>query len=452
MMRRNSHGMRSGSDNRHRSRQDALYLVVLVLVGLSIAVIAHMSVAAYIANPVADLRGNVDWGYLNRGLDRVHSFRDTARWWTGTWCGEVPFWRPLTSYVFWAMRLLWPPEYMLPRQIVSVALHLCFTAMAGVFLWKLTRRRWLTLVAVWLFAGLRFPPVSPFFGHIASVGDVLADPKNFPDPLVGVCILASLLCIMSGRWIAGVIAAAVSVGVKEIGFTTWPLAVIALAWIHRDQVFAAGGVRYAVKSIRRNWFSVAVWLLALGLLILVRYRAVGFGYNCGTNGAWFWRALAYFGGPVGAELVTRDFSPPLAAGLLFTVATGFRKASLLTKLFAVLVALTLVSLFDAHLQHTPWDVAAARLFIYRPNPPMIGICLFWLLVAREARRDWRTVVLGGVMCFVAAAPSFVVTQALDHARYTASFFMEIVVAAALCRSARALWERFVPRPVGERPS
>lgn len=425
-------------------------MATTVIVCAGILFIAQISLSPYIANPVADLRGNVDWGYLNRGLERIHSFRDTARWWTGTWCGEVPFWRPLTSYVFWAMRLLWPPEHMLPRQIVAVALHLCFTAIAGVFLWRFTRRPWLTLVAVWLFAGLRLWPVSPFFGNAASVGDVLTDPKNFPDPLVGICILASLLFTVSGRWIAGLIAAAVSVAVKEIGFTTWPLAVIALAWVHRDRVLAAGGLSYAISGIRRNRLPVTVWLVVLALLIVVHYRAVGIGYNCGTNGAWFWRALAYFGGPIGAELVTRDFSPPAVAALLFAAIMGFRRTSLLPKFIAVLAALAVGTAIDAHLQRTAWDVAAARLLIYRPNPAMIGICLFWLLVAWEARRDWRTVVLGAAMCFVAAAPSWMVAQALDHTRYLASFFMEIAVAAAVCRSARAVSGYLAPRSAEER--
>ena len=442
--------MPSDPKKRRQSRQGTLYVAGLVFVGLSIAVIAYIALAAYIADPVVDLRGNVDWGYLNTGLDRIHSFRDTARWWTGTWCGEVPFWRPLTSYVFWAMRLLWPPEYMLPRQIISVALHLCFIAMAGVFLWRLTRRPWLTLVAVWLFAGLRLPPVSSFFGHAASVGDVLTDPKNFPDPLVGICILASLLFTVSGRWIAGLIAAAVSVGVKEIGFTTWPLAVIALAWVHRDRVFAAGGLSHAINGIRRNRLPIAVWLLVLAVLIAVHYRAVGIGYNCGTNGAWFWRALAYFGGPIGAELVTRDFSPPIAAGLLFAAIIGFRKTSLLPRFSAVLAALAVGIAIDAHLQRIAWDVAACRMLTYKLNLRMILIGLFWLLVAWEARRDWRTVVLGAAMCFVAAGPSWMVAQALDHTRYLASFFMEIAVAAALCRSARALSEYSCPRLVRKR--
>ncbi|MCX6376720.1 MAG: hypothetical protein NTU88_11930, partial [Armatimonadetes bacterium] len=135
--------MPSDPKKRRQSRQDTLYFAGLVLVILSVGLVGYLALMPYIANPVVDLSHDVDWTCLNLGLHRIHGFGDTGRWWTGMWCGEVPFWRPLTSYVFWAMRLLWPPECMLPRELVLLAAHLAFVAAAGVLLWKLTRRRWL---------------------------------------------------------------------------------------------------------------------------------------------------------------------------------------------------------------------------------------------------------------------------------------------------------------------
>src|SRR5262249_45043011 len=45
---------------------------------------------------------DLDVMLLRGGLFKARHFRDTLSWWTGTWVGQVPFYRPLTSYLFWA--------------------------------------------------------------------------------------------------------------------------------------------------------------------------------------------------------------------------------------------------------------------------------------------------------------------------------------------------------------
>ncbi|MDI6828329.1 MAG: hypothetical protein QME62_07600, partial [Armatimonadota bacterium] len=55
---------------------------------------------------------------------------------------------------------------------------------------------------------------------------------------------------------------------------------------------------------------------------------------------------------------------------------------------------------------------------------------FW--AAWEARRDWKTVVLGFAMAVASSAPSFLVTQAIAHTRYIATLFLSMVPAAAIC--------------------
>lgn len=426
-------------------RHDWLFAVAVLFAGLTIGYLLADMIGPYWARPVVDLRGNIDWGYLNRGLSRVHNFRDTARWWTGTWCGEVPFWRPLTSYVFWVMKLVWRPEYMLPREFVLIALHLCFIGLSALLLWRLTHRKWLVVLAVWLFSGIRPYPMTSFFGICGAVVDVLSDPKNIVDPLAGIPMIASLLLLVSGRWKAALIAAAVSVGFKETGFVTWPLALITLAWMHRDKVLACGGIGYAVRCARKNLLPVAAWLFMLGVLAVIHLAAVGLGYNCGTNGAWQWRAMAYFGGPIGAQLAIRDFGPPIVALLLFVYLMVSRGLSLLPRFFGALAALAIGIIIDSHIQRISWDVSAVRLMVYSPDLKSIIVGVVWLMVAWEARRDWRIVVLSAAACFVAAAPSWMAAQVQEHARYLASLFMEVVVSASLCASVRAL-SRYCRRP------
>ena len=45
---------------------------------------------------------DLDTWLIHGGLVKAPRFRDTLRWWTGTWAGQVPFYRPIPSMVFWA--------------------------------------------------------------------------------------------------------------------------------------------------------------------------------------------------------------------------------------------------------------------------------------------------------------------------------------------------------------
>ena len=411
--------------------QRFIFPTAVVLVVVSVGLMAWSALSFFVANPVLDMSYSDDWGYLNGGLEKVHSFKETASWWTGTWCGLVPFWRPLTSYVFWTEKLLWPKEFMLPRQIISVILHLIFVGLGASLVWGLTRRRWLVLLTIWLFAGIRPYPISAFFDNLRPVADVLSDPKNIPDPLAGIAIMASLILLSKGRWIASLAMAVISVGFKELGFTTWPLALVVLAWMNRARITAAG---YLISSIKKNRLPIATWALALGLMVLVHFLAVGYGYNCGSNRAWFWRAAAYFGGPPGAELVVRSVIPVFTAALLFASVMVLWRMSIVAQLGGILASFGLGVLLDSRLQAVPLEISIVRLLTYGLELKTILICLLWLLIAWEARHDWQTVALGSVLCFVAAFPSWMVAQAKEHTQYIATLFMEIAVAAALCRT------------------
>ena len=408
-----------------------IFAVGMAFVAFSIISAAWSYLSPYIADPTRDLSRDIDWGYLNRGLDRIHSFSDTARWWTGTWCGEVPFWRPLTSYVFWAMKLLWPKEYMLPRQVVLVVLHLCFMAMAGIFLWRLTRRPWLALSAVWLFAGTRFG------SQLSAVSNTLIDPKNITEPLVGIAMLASLLLLVNGRWLGALVAAIISVGFKETGFTTWPLALLALAWINYDRIVVDKWA-YVRESVKRNWLPVSAWLGALILLAVIHYLAVGIGYRMGTNHNWLWRAAMYHGGPVISDLISPDPAASIIAVLAAASVIGLKRMTIVVRFIGILLAFAVGVLVDIHIWRIPWDVSMAKLLGFSCSLELIVFYFFWLLIAWEAKHKWKIVTLGLVMCIVAAAPSWMAAQTLPHTLYLSAFFMEIAVAAALCQSARAI--------------
>ena len=67
------------------NRRNLAFLAAAVLVAVSIGIKAGAALRVYIDEPTRDfiLAYDVDWAYLNQGLGRIHSFADTARWWTG---------------------------------------------------------------------------------------------------------------------------------------------------------------------------------------------------------------------------------------------------------------------------------------------------------------------------------------------------------------------------------
>ena len=428
-----------------------LLLFAAVIVFASVIFKATASLTPYLAAPIRDLSRDIDWGYLNGGLDRVHSFRDTARWWTGTWCGDVPFWRPLTSYVFLAMRLLWPPEHMLPRQIILVILHLCFTSLAVALLWRLPRRPWLILLSMYLFAGWRpYLPGQPQV-YVLPVNDLLLDPKNISDPLVGLAIMASLLFLAKGRWVPALIAAAASVGFKESGFTTWPLAVLMLGWIHRDRVMTAGVLKYAAERLKLNRLPIMAWILVLLVLVVVHFLAVGVGFREGSNEFWSWRVAEFFGWPPLSNLLLFDRSAAFMALFLFAAVLVTKRARILVKFLAVLAGIAAGIGVDALLQSTSWAVSATRILALGGSLHNTLVCILWLAIVWFARYDWKYISFGLLMAVAAAAPSWMAAQTWAHTRYVSSVFMEMAVAAVIIQNVKTIYGGFAKR-LGYDPS
>lgn len=408
------------------------FWVLLILVIMSVMTVAWMFLVPYIESPVRDLSYDIDWSFINKGLDRIHSFSDTGRWWTSTWCGEVPFWRPLTSYVFWIERLIWPSGYMLPRQIVSILLHLCFVLMAGILVWRLTRNPWVTLLTVYLFGGIRIGSIYPLLG---SVTDTLSDPKNIPDPLVGMAMLISLMLLMNGRWKAALIAAMISTGFKETGYMTWFLAPLVLLWQYRHNM-SNQWREYVANSIRRNLVPIITWTVVLIALAAIHYSAVGFGLQQGENRNWLCKVTVYHLGPVLNGLFTPNLAEPVIAILIATILIGFRRFSIILRLIGILIAVAIGVLTDVYIGKTSWEVSITQLLICHVY--WILAYIVWLLLAWEARHEWQIISLTLAMSAITAAPTWFATQVLTHARYVSALFMEIAVAVAICRSISAV--------------
>ncbi len=427
----------------NRKFSQVMLLIAALIVTAGILAKGYSALKPYLDAPTRNLHidrehRDIDWGWLNGGLSQIHSFRDTGRWWTNTWCGQVPFWRPLTSYVFWAMYLLWPPEYMLPRQIVLVGLHFVFTGLAALLLWRLTRRPWLVMMSLYLFAGLRpVPPVGPQ-AYVLPVNDALLDPKNIPDPLVGIFMLLALLALVNRRWLLSLALAVVSIGFKETGFMTWPMAAIVTAWMNRERLLATGGFGFAVERIRKNAVPIALWLAAAMVMLLIHYLTVGVGYRQGTNTYWIWRVMVFVGWPTLPNLFLFDRTAGIMSCLVFASWLVTRRKGLIIMLAGVIVAFALTVVFDTRYMETTWEISVTRIFAEGHSIDQGALCLLWLAVVWAARRDWRYVALGVTLSVIAAAPSWMAAQAWAHVRYPSSPFMEMAVAAVLIQNAKMI--------------
>lgn len=422
--------MRSLSPNMQR----IIFLIAVTAILASIALRSVHALWPYILMPIRPPVSDIDWLVIDRALQDVHGISDTAKWWSGQWCHSLGYWRPLSSYAFWGMRMLWPTRYMLPRQIMLVAGHLLFTLLGGLLLWRLTGRKWLTWITVWLFAGLRPFPISWVFEHgQLTVGKVLTDPKNLPDAFMSIMVMVSLLLLQRGKWVAALIAAMMAACFKETGFVTWPLAIVMFAWIRWEKISRAS----IVQAMKRNRPAIIIWVLALGFMLLARTQAVGMTTGIRWNRFTILRMALFFGGPIIGEFAIRDWSVLIVSGLAIVAVLGFRRFSLLPKFIGILASLALGVLIDTRLQGTTWDVSLARLFGFDLDLSAIAAIWIWVYVASKGAKDLRTIGFALAMSFAASIPTWS-AWAAEHSRYMSAFFLEVAVAAAICQAGQVL--------------
>ncbi|HLK58803.1 MAG TPA: hypothetical protein VKU00_19680 [Chthonomonadaceae bacterium] len=142
-----------------------------------------------LANHAAD----IDTWFIHGGLVKAPHFRDTWQWWVGTWVGQVPFYRPLTSMVFWVEWQLCGDRE--PRYILfAMVLHLLVVAQFGrvsyaLFrFWRCPYPQWAMLIAGLVFVdGLYCFPTRQLSNLM-----VFAFWKNQPDSLCALFFLLAL--------------------------------------------------------------------------------------------------------------------------------------------------------------------------------------------------------------------------------------------------------------------
>ncbi len=294
---------------------------------------------------IVEARADPDTVLIHGGLIQAPRFRDTFRWWTGTWAGQVPFYRPLPSLLFWGEWKLygdWENRYALfPLLFYFLALYQFLRLASDLFVY--VRCPW-PAIAI-LLSGLIFiDGLGMFPLRSMTSAAVMVHWKNQVDSVCAVFFFLSLrayLRVLSHRapvhrgtrnnaeeavapssvrltarpplralWAAlGWYLA--SCGSKEAGVVL-PLLLIGLeapALLSRQR-----------PQVRAALLRLAPFLTALPLFLLYRTWCLGtaVGFQYGSNGSWRGRLLSSAFGPVSASAVMRQW-PTLALCVVLAV-------------------------------------------------------------------------------------------------------------------------------------
>lgn len=247
----------------------------------------------------ADGGGDLDTILIQGGIGAAPEWRDTLRWWTGTWVGQVPFFRPLTSYVFWFEARAFgdrEPSYT----FCALIAHALATAAFAWCALQVARRfgvGWCALAAgaaVWLW--LDGWPI--FFHREATCAAVYGLWKNQPDSLAAAfaCLAIGLWCLKRTRW--ALLAFLGALGFKEAAIFV-PIAVLAIVMVEGER--------------RRAWPWVATTVVYLAYRALALGSALGYTY--GSNESWPYRFLVSAFGPLGENVALSRWPVLVLSGL-----------------------------------------------------------------------------------------------------------------------------------------
>jgi hypothetical protein len=266
------------------------------------------------------VKPDLDTYLIHEGLVQHPALADTLTWWTGPWVmgPEYPFYRPLTSLLFW---LEWKAfgdfewAYRVPGALAHVAAAVLFALLV-----QDLARRW----------GVRSPVLAGSLAAVAFVGFlhpyrwavstlIAGHWKNQPDSFAAcACFLSMRAYLRAQDSVRGALPAAVvwylvGCGFKEIA-------------VFLPAAFLALELPELTWRDRSAWRRVASGVAAGVLFLGVRWACIrGLGYTYGGNRVWFQRTVQEGFGPFGAAFIQGEWFPVLAAAWLLAAAWGWRR-------------------------------------------------------------------------------------------------------------------------------
>lgn len=239
---------------------------------------------------------DVDTYLIHGGLVQVNTWEETLRWWHGTWVGQVPFYRPITSYVFWFQWKAWgdhEPRYASVSLLFHLAAVLFFTRMAHLLFqhFRIPRPDIGALVTCLVFT--RSSLLLELQTEVTT--DVFERWKNEPDSLTLVFFSLALTMYLHNLSPSGTVHPLRALWTRT-GATVFYLLVcltkeagiflpLLLPLIEAEALWQGGEARRGALGRMAPLFAVLVLYLVLRSLFLGQVV----GYQYGTNGAWPYR-------------------------------------------------------------------------------------------------------------------------------------------------------------------
>lgn len=412
--------------------------VILLALALLIGVIGARSAFESAARPSY---AEDDWDIcaLDRGLTRYDSLDSTFSWFTGEWIGLNPFWRPLSSYIFWTLNKVVGWDVFEQHARYEILRGLCHVAVTGMLFWLmmvLTGRPLLALLAVFM-QNVQIPVPGVNYVCIAPGVSPVARWISMPDLWLAMATLPALWLAWEGRVWWSVPLAAVAAMLKETGFLVFPLVMLFYWWHHR------------------RLHPAFLALIATGALFTtLKLVYVGPGWVLGSNRS-MWVRMARFAFPIP---VTRMITGGLpwaitgaGVGAAVIVAAG-RKSRPRLALGILAVAFVMSVLGYRYTIGGPGgmpqlDVAFAGVIESRLFTEG-GYVAVWIMAAWAGLRgpDRGKIVLLAIAHLALGFPATVAPQTGRRSLYTAMLFSS-------CVSAVCAWSLpvIVGRPVRQEP-
>jgi hypothetical protein len=385
------------------------------------------------------LRENCDLMLICQGARETPTLRDTLKWWHGVWIGQVPFWRPLTSLAFWSEIRVFGSD-RLDRWIwASVVMQVAVVCLVAALATRLTGERWMGLVSAALLALPQF--CLCILGRLEQartpIGMVVTNPVAQPELWTALSVLGAALCATSRRWLWSLALCGVAVSVKEMGWTAFPICLLAV-WMTQGWE--------GVRALPRWVWGVGAALVAL--LVLARWSAgpeVFRGFRMGTNHNWPARLLVTSGGYWLKAAVRFAWAPALWSALLFAAWLRWGRRGGGRALAAAAVASLCLATWAQMLScQVPWDVALTQILTLKQvvAGELLSVLSLGVLYAYFREREGRALRLAVLAMYaMTTAPYLAAAQVRDHALYVQGVFTVMMV--PLC--AVALYQTLLRR-------
>ena len=244
---------------------------------------------------------DVDTVILTKGFAATQGWRDTGKWWHGSWIAgnEVKFYRPITSLVFYIQYRAFGMHGRHQFTAVLLLLHLVVLVVLFLFLSDLFDKR-MAALATCLFT----LSAADIFGF-PSPRFALEVWKDQPEALVTLPYIGSLWCLLRyirteySGWLFGSLGVFVlAILTKEMAYTL-PIMAALLLW--------HGG------KFKSHWRILILFFgLAIALFLFRFWALQGMGFRYGSNDSWFYRWTLNMMGGYPLAAIYRGDTLPLA--------------------------------------------------------------------------------------------------------------------------------------------